>query len=40
MIWYPIGRKKIKGRPKTTWMDGIRTTLGEMRLSVERRIRD
>jgi hypothetical protein len=30
MIWYPTGRKKRKGRPKTTCMDGIHGMMREM----------
>ena len=30
MTWYPIWRKKRKGRPKTALMDGINGMMGEM----------
>ena len=28
MTWYPIGRKKRKGRSKITWMDEIHGLMG------------
>ena len=30
-----IGKKKRKGRPKTTWIDGIRKIIGGMGLKEE-----
>ena len=32
MPWYPIKRKKRKGRSKNTWTNGIRRMMGEMGL--------
>ena len=35
MTWYPIGSKERKSRTKTSWMDGICETMGEMEFMEE-----